>query len=170
MSFSMQSSSSVSIQQKPSAFCAAATALKPNAGSPSASNGAGSKPDSLAGASTLGAIAGSVIPGVGTAVGSLAGSLFGLAVSFFSNHKHPDQVARDQLRNSLQQLGFLDQNYQVALVRGGNYSLAADGSARLQSLDGSLRHPYDVDFSQPLASQIVAWVDPLASLLTAGNA
>lgn len=119
---------------------------------------------------TVGSYLGSCFsPGLGTLVGGVIGGLAGVVLGLFSGGKHRDVAARDALRAGLQKMGLVDQNFNLTLAGGSSYSIAADSGCMLDSLDGSRRHPYDVDFSNPLAGETIGWVQPLALILTGGD-
>lgn len=130
------------------------------------------KSDPVTGAvqgASVGGYLGSVIPGVGTAIGALVGGVVGAVMGLFHTGKHKDQIARDRVRNVLQQGGMIDENYCLTLADGSKYDIGKDGGFELQSTDGSLRHAYDVDFKDPRAAKVVGFVNPLMAVLTAGN-
>ena len=114
----------------------------------------------------VGAYVGSVVPGVGTLVGGAIGGLLGAASGLFhKSGKHEDQLVRDKLRGALQDLGLLDTNFGIRRADGSTYDLGKDGGFLLENEDGSSRHTYDTDPSNPLASLAVGLVNPLVSLL-----
>jgi hypothetical protein len=87
----------------------------------------------------------------------------------FMGGKDKDQQARDGVRGALQQMGVLDDKYQVKLAKGGTYDMGKDGGFMLPNLDGGARHAYDADFSNPLTHQTVGWANPLALIITGGD-
>ncbi len=122
----------------------------------------------LQGAAT-GAYIGSVVPGIGTLIGGAIGAVAGGILGCIKTGKHKDQIARDNVRDFLQERGILNADYQLQLADGSMYDIGKDGGFTLFNTDGTTRHGYDVDFKNPLAGQVVGWIQPLASLLTGGN-
>ena len=118
----------------------------------------------------LGAYLGSVVPGVGTLLGGMLGGVLGAASSFvLQSGKDKDQIQRDALRSKLQDLGLIDQNYQIELANGDRFDLGKDGGFTLENLDGSRRHNYETDPSNPLSSLAIGLLNPIAFLLTGGE-
>ncbi len=117
-----------------------------------------------------GAYIGSAFPGLGTVVGGVIGGLLGAASGVFrSSGKHEDQKVRDHLRNGLQNLGIADKEFKIQLADGTFYDIGKDGGFTLRNLDGSSRRVYDTDSSNPLTSQAIGLINPLASLLAGEN-
>jgi hypothetical protein len=114
----------------------------------------------------LGAAVGSFFPGVGTAIGGALGSLVGGMIGSIKVGKHADQKARDSVRAAMVERGFLDANYTMQLANGGSYNMGLDGGPKAE-LGG--RRPFEVDFNNPLTAQTVAWINPIADLLTGGD-
>lgn len=113
-----------------------------------------------------GAAIGSVIPGVGTLVGAAIGALIGGTGSgLFGSSKGEGQMERDITRAALTQNGLADLKQNVTLADGTTYHIGRDGKAKLQNMgqniDGKTeRHPYDVDWSNPLAKEAASILDP----------
>lgn len=122
---------------------------------------------------TAGAYVGSFFGPIGTAVGGLIGGAVGAANKFFKKvfggGKHKDQVARDQVRKFMLQQGMIDKNWTIGLANGDRFDIGKDGKAKLQNTDGTERRYYQIDFTNPLAGQAIALVDPLAAVLCGGN-
>lgn len=119
---------------------------------------------------TIGAYIGTQIaPGLGTLIGAGIGGIAGALSGLFGHHKHKDQVARDEMRTQLQQVGLIDQKFGIALADGTTYDISLDGGKKLANLDGTERRAYNVDISNPLAGQVIGWTQPLAELLYPGN-
>lgn len=114
----------------------------------------------------LGAAVGSFFPGVGTAIGGALGALVGGMMGTIKAGKHPDQKARDSVRAAMVERGFLNSDYSMQLANGSTYNMGLDGGPKAE-LGG--RRPYEVDFNNPLAAQTVAWINPIADLLTGGD-
>ncbi len=119
---------------------------------------------------TVGAYVGTMVGGpVGTVVGGAVGLVGGAVLGLFSKGKHPERIARDDMRSGLQNIGFLDKNNSVKLADGSSYSFASEGKEDLASLDGTTRTGYQIDFNNPLSSQAIGWLEPLANAITGGN-
>ena len=117
----------------------------------------------------MGAYIGSVVPGVGTLIGAGVGAILGGLIGCISAGKHRDQIARDQVRELLQRSGVIDAGYGLPLADGSRYDIGRDGGFRLQSQDGTTRRAFEVDFSHPLAREVVGLANPLAALLSGGD-
>jgi hypothetical protein len=118
---------------------------------------------------TVGAYIGSIVPGVGTLIGGAIGAVAGGIMGSIHTGKSKDQRARDAERKVLQQIGILDKNWNIRLADGTGYDLGKDGGFKLQNVDGSKRRAYEVDFSNPLAGDVVALLTPLAQTLCGGD-
>lgn len=70
---------------------------------------------------------------------------------YFGSSKGKEQVMRDVIRKGLQGLQVADDNFDVTLADGSKYNIGADGKNKILNLDGTERHPYDTDLSNPLA-------------------
>ena len=115
----------------------------------------------------MGAQVGSIIPGIGTAIGAIIGTLVGGVSSLFGSGKSIEQKKRDKIREWLQDQQIIDANWSLELADGSLYNIGIDGKNKLISLDGSARNQYDIDFENPLASQTVAWLNPVFEVLLA---
>ncbi len=116
----------------------------------------------LAGAE-LGATLGSAVPLIGTAIGGLIGAGVGALVGAFGSSKSPGQMMRDKWRDSLEAQGFahkIDKSHHITLADGTEYNIGADGGGKLPNVDGTERHTYDVDWSNPIAGESI----PMAHL------
>lgn len=113
-----------------------------------------------------GAAMGSYFGPPGAIVGAVLGGTLGLASK---TGKDKDQISRDGVRSALQNIGVLDKDYNVKLADGSLYNMGVDGHFSLPNTDGTARHSYDVDFSNPLAHQAVGWANPLALILSNGD-
>lgn len=81
--------------------------------------------------------------------------------------KSKAQSSRDTSRAATQSSGLADKNFNVTLADGSLYNIGADGHASLNNVGknidgGTTRHPYDVDFSNPLAKNAVGSLNDLA--------
>lgn len=74
--------------------------------------------------------------------------------------KDDEQLKRDRIRRALKG-NIMDEEFNINLADGTKYQIGVE-----DKLEGTDRHPYDVDFSQDGASMIVGMVDPLASIVT----
>jgi len=81
-------------------------------------------------------------------------------VGAFGSSKDSDQLYRDAMRKGLQQYGIANDNFEVTLADGSTYNIGADGKHKLANLDGSERHPYDTDLTNPLAVQAAHLLRP----------
>jgi hypothetical protein len=117
----------------------------------------------------MGAYIGSVFPGVGTLIGGALGAVAGGLHGCIKTGKNKDQIARDHVRSFLEEKGLLNSEHQVQLADGSMYDIGKDGGFTLTNTDGTTRHAYDVDFTSPLASKVVGWIQPLVLLLTGGD-
>lgn len=96
---------------------------------------------------------------------ALALPTFGL--SFLSNQfgsgKDKDQLARDAVRKQMKETGFLgpdEGDYNITLPDGTVFDIGKDGDNKL----------YNVDFNQAGVDGVVRAVDPLAAIMTGGDA
>lgn len=88
-----------------------------------------------------------------------ASFLYNPVKKMFGSGKDSDQLARDSVRQTLLDKGFIDQDYNLSLLNGTKFDIGKDGGDP----------QYNVDFSRPNAAQAVAWVNPLAALITGGD-
>lgn len=88
-----------------------------------------------------------------------ASFLYNPAKKMFGSGKDGDQLARDSVRSSLLEKGFIDKDYNLSLLNGTKFDIGKDGGDP----------QYNVDFARPNAAQAVAWVNPLAALITGGD-
>jgi hypothetical protein len=119
---------------------------------------------------TAGAYIGScIVPGIGTLVGGAIGAIAGGLLGCLKTGKSKAQLARDGMRDFLQQNGIIDRNWGLRLADGSRWDMGKDGGFKLQNLDGTDRRAYEVDASNPLAGQVIGWLQPLAAALTGGD-
>ncbi len=90
------------------------------------------------------------------ALPTFGGSLIYNYTNLAGGKTNKDQLTRDSERSFLQKLGVADKNYNITLADGSQFNIGLDGHATLQNqgknVDGNtVRHPYDVDFSNPFA-------------------
>ncbi|MCC6221140.1 MAG: hypothetical protein IT291_07870 [Deltaproteobacteria bacterium] len=83
--------------------------------------------------------------------------------------KHADQIARDGVRELLQNCGVIDEKFQLELADGSKYDIGLDGGARYANVDGTERAPYQVDFSNTMSPEIISLIDPLTKMLFGTN-
>lgn len=129
------------------------------------------KPKNMAmsGAEAGAGIGSFIAPGIGTAIGAGIGALAGGALGMIKAGKHDDQIARDRVRGGLQQMGFLDQNFNLDLADGTKFNVGIDGGARPEYDFSGGRRAFEVKAENPFSTQAVAWANPIAEVLTAGN-
>lgn len=120
----------------------------------------------LSGASAGAAIGSLFAPGIGTAIGAGIGGIVGAFSNLFSSGKSHDQKMRDGVRKMLLQQGIIDSNYTIGLADGSRYDIGIDGRPRAE-FGG--RKPYEVDFTNPLAGDVVGLVNPLANLIAGSD-
>ena len=106
--------------------------------------------------------------GIGAVVAA-ADSIFGLDLDFTSG-KPKEQKFRDSLRGYLKDSGVISSNYQMRLADGSTFDFGKDGHAKLPNvgtnIDGKAERSYfDIDWSNPIAKQVVSWADPLTRVL-----
>lgn len=123
-----------------------------------------------------------------TAPIALADMVLGLDLGFGSG-KSEDQQARDSLRDFSENLGLFfkpsdeqaeaqglkTSDHYVELVDGSYYDVGLDGGHKIPNyglnVDGKgERHAYDIDWSDPRASEIVGYLNPLAFMVYGENA
>lgn len=68
--------------------------------------------------------------------------------------KDDDQMGRDGLRKRTKEALGAGDDWMVKNDSGGEFNFGADGGAKLQNSDGSERHYYDVDWSDPTQSEV----------------
>ena len=82
----------------------------------------------------------------------------------FGSSKGKDQVERDNIRSLMQDMGMLDENYQLQLPGGQSFDVGKDGGAMLEGgAYGGKRHYYDVNFDLPTSGDLAGAFNPLAS-------
>lgn len=104
--------------------------------------------------------------GLHLAVPSVRDTLGGL----FSSGKPEDQKIRDDFREDLKDAKVIDSKYHLKLATGGTFDIGLDGGAKLQNaginIDGKKERAYsDVDFSNPIAGQVVGMTNALSAVL-----
>ena len=120
---------------------------------------------------TAGAYIGTMLGGpIGAAVGGAIGGIVGLASGFFGKSgKSEEQVARDNVRDALQQNGVVSTDWKLTLADGSGYDIGKDGRFKLDNVDGTKRHAYEIDFKNPLSGEAVGMLQPIVALLTGPN-
>lgn len=91
--------------------------------------------------------------------------LYNPVKSFFGSTKDAAQKKRDSVRQSLKDGNLVDPNWDLTLPDGSKFNIGKDGHYKM---DNGL-HPYQVDFGQEGASDIVGAVNPLAALISKGD-
>lgn len=94
-----------------------------------------------------------------------------LGISFGSNGKSKSQQMRDQVRDNLVDNGVIKggNDYNLTFSDGSTFDIGKDGGARLRNGSGQERQYSDVDFSDGRAGATVGALNPLASIVTAGD-
>jgi len=123
----------------------------------------------ISGATTGAYIGSMIVPGVGTAIGAVVGGVVGAIGGLVKKGKHPDQKMRDQVRHAMQDKGMLDKDWNLTLANGAKFDIGRDGRNKIDSVDGSQRAVYQLDFNHPLAGETIGMANPLAKLLTGGD-
>lgn len=120
---------------------------------------------------TVGAYVGSFFGPVGTVVGGVIGGIGGAVVGLFGKRKKksPEHMMRDQMRDALKQTGFIDKDSTIGLADGSRFAINMERKNKLENTDGTSRHGYQIDFSNPLAGPAVGMLQPLAQLITGGH-
>jgi hypothetical protein len=127
-------------------------------GASGAAIGAGVATVGVATGAIVGAQVGSVVPIVGTVIGAAVGALAGFALGSFGSGKGEAQMMRDSWREGLEKGGFsekVDGMHTVELADGRRYDIGLDGGHKLVNVDGTERHTFDVDWSNPLSRDAV---------------
>ncbi len=130
------------------------------------------KNDPLSGAlqgATTGAYIGSFAGAPGALIGGAIGGVIGLCSGLFGGGKSKEQKLRDSFRDNLAQAQVLDKDHCVTLADGSKYSVGFDGHHEYTNLDGTKRRAYEVDFTNPMAGQVVGWINPVVEALAGGN-
>jgi polyhydroxyalkanoate synthesis regulator phasin len=120
---------------------------------------------------TAGAYIGTMVGGpIGAAIGGVIGGVVGLASGFFKKSgKSEEQVARDKVRDALKQNGVVSTDWKLTLADGSAYDIGKDGRFKLDNVDGTKRHAYEIDFKNPLAGETVGMLQPIVAILTGPN-
>lgn len=104
-------------------------------------------------------VGGLVGGGMGTTIGLIGGLTGGAAVGAVAGHtgtgKNSGQLQRDEWRNGLRQAGIASKDHQVTLADGSKYDIGKDGGAKLVNKDGTERHTYEVDWSNPTTAESI---------------
>lgn len=103
---------------------------------------------------------------------AVADQIFNLDLDFTSG-KPKTQQFRDALRNGLESIGLAtkqDGSHKIQLADGSFFDIGKDGNNKLKNvgknIDGKTdRHYYDVDFSNPIAPEVVGWTNALSRVL-----
>ena len=80
--------------------------------------------------------------------------------------KPQDQQSRDQVRDTLWDIGAVSSDWKLRFSDGGDFDIGKDGGARLKSTKGAERKYYEVDMDNPLSQAAMSSVSPLAALIT----
>lgn len=113
-----------------------------------------------------GAALGSYFGPAGAAIGAGLGLVGKLGQDLFGSKKPRLQRDRDTLRSFLEGQGFLSRNEQGSHISPSGFNYGADGGNRLTNEAGQTRRTFEVDFSDPRASQTAALLDPLGTMFS----
>lgn len=80
--------------------------------------------------------------------------------------KPQDQQSRDQVRDTLWDIGAVSSDWKLKFSDGGDFDIGKDGGARLKSTKGAERKYYEVDMDNPLSQAAMSSVSPIAALIT----
>lgn len=141
----------IAIHQAPKMIDAMQEGNMTGAGAHGLATGAG------AGAAVGATIAGPAGAAIGAAIGAVVGGLGGLVGASHTGKDH-DQLKRDAIRDAMQDIKLIDDNYNLTLADGTKYDIGKDGHAK--NFDGS-GYAYQVARENPFSVQAVAWADAL---------
>lgn len=99
----------------------------------------------------------------GILAAALIGGAGGAGLGMFGGNKDKDQLARDAVRAQMKEVGFLgpDKNdYNLTLADGSVFDIGKDGETK----------NYNVDFSRQGIGDVVGAVNPLAAIMSGGDA
>lgn len=88
--------------------------------------------------------------------------------SMMTSGKSQQQQIRDSFRTNLKDSGVADDKYQVTLADGSKFDIGLDGKHKFKNLDGTERHPYDGDASNPLSNYATGKLDPMIKRIYEG--
>lgn len=88
--------------------------------------------------------------------------------SMMTSGKSQQQQIRDSFRTNLKDSGVADDKYQVTLADGSKFDIGLDGKHKFKNLDGTERHPYDGDASNPLSNYATSKIDPMIKRIYEG--
>lgn len=83
--------------------------------------------------------------------------------------KNDDQIRRDRIRETLKKTGAVDKEYNVRLADGSRYNIGVDGKNELLNKGGGTRRAYEIDETNELAPQTIAYTNPLAAIVSGGD-
>jgi len=63
----------------------------------------------------------------------------------------------------------ISKDWKLTLADGSGYDIGKDGRFKLDNVDGTKRHAYEIDFKNPLAGEAVGMLQPLLALMTGPN-
>lgn len=95
----------------------------------------------------------------------------GNIVRALGSKKDADQLQRDSYRHNLKDQGFLNDNYQLQLLKSGqSLDLGKDGGFKYTNAKGEERPVYNIDWeNDPNAQQAVGWLNPVAHIISNGD-
>jgi hypothetical protein len=88
--------------------------------------------------------------------------------------KHEDQIQRDSIRDALAQNGVaevIDGSHHITLNDGTKFNIGLDGHSKFTGFDGQaqIANGFEVDHTNPMAPQVIAWLGPLGKIVGGGN-
>lgn len=126
------------------------------------------------GAASGAAIGNAVAGPAGAVPGAVIGGTLGLVKSF-EGGKSERQIARDGIRNGLQNIGiaFIPEgtvDHHIQLADGSLFNIGKDGGSSFVSFDGTgeVKNGYEVDWTNPVSDIAAGAVNPLFNILTGG--
>lgn len=134
---------------------------------------------SVAGMTATGAMIGSAVPGVGTAIGAAVGLVAGGVMYSMQGAKSEKQLARDSVRKYTQKIGLSDDKFNVTLADGSTSNIEIDGNGGLHQFKNPNMIPeggenrdlksYDVDYTNDLDFTANLGTNALVRLMSGGK-
>lgn len=112
----------------------------------------------------------------GGPIGAAIGAAVGFLASYITAGKHEDQYKRDEVRKYMVENGMISPDYKLQLADVNQdgvpeyFDIGLDGGAREGYDFSGGRRPHEVKNEHPFSVQAVGWANPLAVILTGGDA